>query len=165
MLNQPPLPPPTNNKVRLTTATLIFSLNTSSLFLPLYSLKDRKSRTKWATSREAARRQNHSRPVTHAIQQATNIAAAVGGGGGAETVIGTSDQVLVWWKGKHQGNWKKKEGKTEIEKRPIHTRQLTPVNLGIDDLWFSTSRWCTNVTSYTIKISLKNFLFLNRFDS
>ena len=38
-------PRPTNNKVRLTTATLIFSLNTSSLFLPSYSLKDRKSRT------------------------------------------------------------------------------------------------------------------------
>ena len=37
---------PTNNKVRLTTATLILSLNTSSLFLPLYCLKDRKSQTK-----------------------------------------------------------------------------------------------------------------------
>ena len=37
---------PTNNKVRLTTATLIFSLNTSSLFLPSYCLKDRKSQTK-----------------------------------------------------------------------------------------------------------------------
>ena len=39
-------PRPTNNKVRLTTATLILSLNTSSLFLPLYCLKDRKSQTK-----------------------------------------------------------------------------------------------------------------------
>ena len=39
-------PRPTNIKVCLTTATLIFSLNTSRLFLPSYSLKDRKSRTK-----------------------------------------------------------------------------------------------------------------------
>ena len=80
-----PPPPPTNNKVRLTTATLIFSFKTSSLFLPLYSLKDRKIRTKSAKIREAARRQSHTRPVTHAIQQATNIAVA--GGRGGRTVI------------------------------------------------------------------------------
>ena len=83
MWNPPPTPPPpTNNKVRLTTATLIFSFKTSSLFLPLYSLKDRKIRTKSAKIREAARRQSHTRPVTHAIQQATNIAVA-----GGRTVI------------------------------------------------------------------------------
>ena len=83
-IRPPPPPPPTNNKVRLTTATLIFSFKTSSLFLPLYSLKDRKIRTKSAKIREAARRQSHTRPVTHAIQQATNIAVAGGRGGGKD---------------------------------------------------------------------------------
>ena len=107
----PSPPPPTNNKVRLTTATLIFSLNTSSLFLSLYSLKDRKSRTKWATSREAARRQNHSRPVTHTIQQATNIAAAKEGVG-VETVIGRL--AIKFWFGEKVNI--RETGKKEKEK-------------------------------------------------
>ena len=62
-----------------------------------------------------------------------NIAAAVGWGGGeGKTVIGRL--AIKFWFGEKvniRETGKKKEGKTETEKRPIRTRQLTPVNLSL----------------------------------
>ena len=62
-----------------------------------------------------------------------NIAAAVGWGGGGEgkTVIGRL--AIKFWFGEKVNirETGKKRGKTETEKRPIRTRQLTPVNLSL----------------------------------
>ena len=75
-------PRPTNIKVCLTTATLIFSLNTSRLFLPSYSLKDRKSRTKWATPKSFSA--CHSR---HSAGYEYRSRGWVGGGGGRRLLV------------------------------------------------------------------------------